>query len=189
MDVLEAIKTRRSISKFKLDEPPKELIEKILDAGTWAPTHHLTEPWKFFVLTGKAREKLGEAMAQALAEELTDLDSQESKVKLDSERQRPLRAPVIIAVAASPKQDPNVVELEEIVATASAMQNMLLAAHALGLGAILRTGKAAYRKKVKEFFGLSDKEYLLGFIYLGYPDVQPQKATRTPFSSKTVWLN
>ncbi|MEM1994704.1 MAG: nitroreductase [Nitrososphaerales archaeon] len=189
LDVLEAIKTRRSISKFKLDEPPKELIEKILDAGTWAPTHHLTEPWKFFVLTGKAREKLGEAMAQALAEELTDLDSQESKVKLDSERQRPLRAPVIIAVAASPKQDPNVVELEEIVATASAMQNMLLAAHALGLGAILRTGKAAYRKKVKEFFGLSDKEYLLGFIYLGYPDVQPQKATRTPFSSKTVWLN
>ncbi|MEM3427052.1 MAG: nitroreductase [Nitrososphaerales archaeon] len=189
LDVLEAIKTRRSISKFKPDEPPKELIEKILDAGTWAPTHHLTEPWKFFVLTGKAREKLGEAMAQALAEELTDLDSQESKVKLDSERQRPLRAPVIIAVAASPKQDPNVVELEEIVATASAMQNMLLAAHALGLGAILRTGKAAYRKKVKEFFGLSDKEYLLGFIYLGYPDMQPQKATRTPFSSKTVWLN
>ncbi|MEM3892262.1 MAG: nitroreductase family protein [Nitrososphaerales archaeon] len=82
LDVLEAIKTRRSISKFKPDEPPKELIEKILDAGTWAPTHHLTEPWKFFVLTGKAREKLGEAMAQALAEELTDLDSQENKARL-----------------------------------------------------------------------------------------------------------
>jgi nitroreductase len=188
LDVFEAIKTRRSISRFKPDPPPRELIEKILDAGTWAPTHHLTEPWRFFVLTGRAREKLGEVMAQALAEELADPNSQESRVKIDAEKQRPLRAPVIIAVAASPKQDPNVVELEEIVATSAAIQNMLLAAHALGLGAILRTGKAAYRKKVKDFFGLSDREYLLGFIYLGYPDAQPQKGFRTPFQNKTVWL-
>ena len=188
MDVFEAIRTRRSIGKFKPDAPPKELIEKILEAGTWAPTHHLTEPWRFFVLTGEGRKKLGEAMAQALAEELTDPSSQESRVKLDAERQRPLRAPVIIAVAASPKPDPNVIELEEIVATSAAIQNMLLAAHALGLGAILRTGKATYRKKVKEFFGLTDQEYLLGFIYLGYPDEQPQKGFRTPFQNKTVWL-
>lgn len=188
MDVLEAIKTRRSVNRFKPEQPPKEIIEKILDAGTWAPTHHLTEPWRFFVLIGKARERLGEAMAQALAEELSDPDSPQSKAKLDSERRRPLSAPVIIAVAASPRQDPGVVELEEIVATACAIQNMLLAAHALGLGGILKTGKAAYRKKVKEFFGLGDKEYLLGFIYLGYPEVQPQRAARTPYSSKTVWL-
>ena len=188
MDVFEAIKTRRSISRFKPDPPPRELIEKILDAATWAPTHHLTEPWRFFVLTGRAREKLGEVMAQALAEELADPNSQESRVKIDGEKQRPLRAPVIIAVAASPKQDPNVVELEEIVATSAAIQNMLLAAHALGLGAILRTGKAAYRKKVKEFFGLSDRDYLLGFIYLGYPDAEPRKGFRTPFQNKTVWL-
>ncbi|MCL7382716.1 MAG: nitroreductase [Thaumarchaeota archaeon] len=188
MDVIEAIKTRRSIERFKPEPPPRELIEKILEAGTWAPNHHLTEPWGFFVLTGRARERLGEVMAQALAEELPDPDSQESRAKIDAEKQRPLRAPVIIAVAASPKQDPNIVELEEVVATSAAIQNMLLAAHALGLGAKLRTGKAAYRKKVKEFFGLSDREYLLGFIYLGYPDVKPQKGFRTPFQEKTVWL-
>ena len=188
MDVLEAIMTRRSIGRFKPEPPPRELIEKILEAGTWAPTHHLTEPWRFFVLTGRARERLGEVMAQALAEELPDPNSQESKAKIDAERQRPLGAPVIIAVAASPKQDPNIVELEEIVATSAAIQNMLLAAHALGLGAMLRTGKAAYRKKVKEFFGLTDWEYLLGFIYLGYPDVQPRKGSRKPFQEKTMWL-
>jgi len=96
--------TRRSIGRFKPEPPPRELIEKILEAGTWAPTHHLTEPWRFFVLTGRARERLGEVMAQALAEELPDPNSQESKAKIDAERQRPLGAPVIIAVAASPKQ-------------------------------------------------------------------------------------
>ncbi len=189
MDVLEAIKSRRSIGRLRPEEPPRELVEKILEAGTWAPNHHLTEPWRFFVLTGKARERLGEAMAEALAEELEDKDTPEAKAKLEAERNRPLRAPVIIAVAASPKQDPNVVELEEVVAAAASIQNMLLAVHALGLGAILRTGKAAYRRRVKEFFGLGEHEPLLGFIYLGYPDGPLPKSQRTSFREKTEWLD
>ena len=59
MDVMTAIKTRRSIGKVKSDPVPKEMIETILEAGTWAPCHHQTEPWRFFVLTGDARNGLG----------------------------------------------------------------------------------------------------------------------------------
>ena len=60
MDVMTAIKTRRSIGKVKSEPVPKEMIEMILEAGTWAPCHHQTEPWRFFVLTGDARNGLGE---------------------------------------------------------------------------------------------------------------------------------
>jgi len=186
MNVIEAIRTRRSISKLKADPPPRDLIEKILEAGTWAPNHHLTQPWRFFVLTGGALSRLGDAMAEALRDELQDPESQESRVKLEAERIRPLKAPVVIAVAVTPSD--NVIEVEEYAAVAMAAQNMLLAAHALGLGAILRTGKAVYRKKVNEFFGLHGRERLFGFIYLGYPADTPPASSRTSFKEKTVWL-
>ncbi len=188
MDVFEAIRTRRSIGKVKPDEIPRDLVKKILEAGIWAPNHHLTEPWKFFVITGDARHRLGEAMSDALKDELGDPDSPESKVKLEAEQTRPLRAPVIIALAVSPSSSPNVDEMEEYTAVAAASQNMLLVAHALGLGSILRTGRAVYRKKVKEFFGLKGRERLFGFIYIGYSASPPPEGRRTPFAEKTKWL-
>lgn len=188
MEVLEAIKTRRSVGKVKSDAVPRDTIEKILEAGTWAPNHHLTEPWRFFVLTGNARNRLGDAMAEALREELDDPNSSESLSKLETERKKTLRAPTLIAVAVSPSDRPMVEEVEEVEAVAVTVQNMLLAAHSLGVGAMLRTGKAAYRRKVKEFFGLTGKQRLVGFIYLGYPDVVPPDGSRTSFREKTTWL-
>lgn len=188
MDVFEAIRTRRSIGKVKPDEIPIDLVKKILEAGIWAPNHHLTEPWKFFVITGDARHRLGEAMADALRDELGDPDSPESKAKLEAEQTRPLRAPVIIALAVSPSSSPNVDEMEEYTAVAAASQNMLLATHALGLGSVLRTGRAVYRKKVKEFFSLKGRERLFGFIYIGYSASSPPEGRRTPFAEKTKWL-
>ena len=67
MEVLDAITNRRSINKLNQDVPPKELIEKILQAGNWAPTHHGTEPWRFYVITGDSRRKLGDVMANLRA--------------------------------------------------------------------------------------------------------------------------
>lgn len=64
MDALEALRTRRSIGRVKDREVPKELIEKIIEAATWAPNHVKTEPWRFFVLTGDGRKRLGETLAQ-----------------------------------------------------------------------------------------------------------------------------
>jgi nitroreductase len=64
MDVFEAIRTRRSIGAVSQDVPPREVIEEILEAATWAPNHRLTEPWRFIVLAGSAREAFGEAMAR-----------------------------------------------------------------------------------------------------------------------------
>lgn len=186
MDVLEAIRTRRSIGKVGPERPPKELIEHVLEAATWAPTHHKTQPWRFFVLTGRAREALGDVMAECKA---AHVSGPKAESKVEKARKKPLRAPVVIAVAVQPAlDDDDVVEIEEIAATAAAVENMLLAAHAMGLGAMWRTGDACYDVKMQEFFGLREPARLLGFVYLGYPAMSPPRATRIPAEELTVWL-
>ncbi|MFY0543618.1 nitroreductase family protein [Brevibacillus sp. H7] len=189
MDLWEALRGRRSIGVVKPEMPPREYIEKMLEAATWAPNHFLTEPWRFFVLTGDARIRLGEAMADAAAARMANPDDPESQSKLVKHRQNPLRAPVVIAVAASPSDQKRVVLLEEIEAVACAVQNMLLAAHGLGLGAIWRTGDITYEPVLKNFFNLGPNDQLLGFVYIGYPQGNKQPPRRTPFTEKTVWLD
>jgi nitroreductase len=189
MELMEAIKGRRSVGVVKPEEPPVALIEQVLEAATWAPNHHHTEPWKFFVLRGAARSRLGEAMADIVARQLDEQDSEESRKRLERERSKPLRAPVLVAVAVSPSDKPNVVELEEVEAVACAVQNMLLSAHSLGLGAVCRTGEITYEPELKAFFQLSEREKLLGFIYIGYPNMEIRPGARTPFQEKTVWLD
>src|SRR6266699_1158617 len=73
MTVFEAIKRRRSIGKMTQQRPTREQIERLLEAATHAPYHHKVEPWKFFVLAGKAREELGVVMAESLAVRLGDV--------------------------------------------------------------------------------------------------------------------
>jgi len=189
MDVLDAITNRRSINKLNQDVPPKELIEKILQAGNWAPTHHGTEPWRFYVITGDSRRKLGDVMANLRRAELGDPNSQESTIILESEAKKPLRAPVIIVVGVLPSDNPKVIEIEEFEAAGAAVQNMLLAAHSLGLGTKLRTGGAAYSDKVRDFLGMHPRERILGFIYLGYSDTTAPTSSRGSVKEKTKWLS
>jgi nitroreductase len=189
MDVLEAIKKRRSIGKVKPDPVDKQLINQVLEAATWAPNHHLTEPWKFFVLTGEGRRLLGRTLAEIAEETIADTNEQERQEKLMKIEEKAFRAPVIITVAAVPSSNPKVEYIEEIGAVIAAIQNMLLAAHALGLGAIWRTGKACYHPKMKKCFGLSDRDEVLGFIYIGYPDLPPRMGKRTSFEDKTIWID
>ncbi|KQU23319.1 nitroreductase [Bacillus sp. Leaf13] len=189
METIEAIKTRRSIGVVKQDPVPKELIEQIIEAGTYAPNHHRTEPWRFFVLTGEGRNKLGQVFEEITRIENAD-DTPESLIsKVERQKKNPLRAPVIIAVGIEPSDKNNVLVSEEYAAVNSAVQNMLLAAHSLGLGAVWRTGKITYNTKVREFFNLSLKGEILAFIYLGYPDMEPKPAKKTPIDELTTWID
>lgn len=189
MDIFEAIKDRRSIGKVKQDPVSRELIERLLEAASWAPSHHKTEPWKFFVLTGEGRRPLGRTLAEIAKEKMEEPLTEENQVMLKKHEEKPFRAPLIIAVAATPSDDPKVIEIEEIGAVNSAIQNMLLAAHALGLGAIWRTGKPTYHSKMKELFGLRKQDEVLGFIYVGYPDMAQPQGRRIPFQEKAIWID
>jgi nitroreductase len=189
MDIFTAISTRRSIGAVKPDPVPTEFINKILEAGSWAPSHHRTEPWRFFVLTGDARKRLGKALASMLEATLEDPQSEESKKRLEKVAGKPLRAPLIIAAAVEPTINDKVLVNEEYAAVNAAIQNMLLAAHALGLGAVWRTGKDCYSSEIKQLFGLSDKGEMLGFIYIGYPNMKEIEGKRKPYSEVTKWFD
>ena len=185
--VRRTIEERRSIGRVRPDMPPREMIEAVLEAATWAPNHRLTEPWRFTVIAGSAREELGRLMAEQTAAKMAP-DDPAREAKVAGAARKPLRAPVILAVAVEPVAAAKVVEIEEVTAGASAIQNMLLAAHALGLGAIWRTGDACYSPAVKEWLGISARGYLLGLIYLGYPDMTTERSKRTPAGELTTWL-
>jgi nitroreductase len=186
--VLEAIHNRRSPTKFRPEPPPKELIEQLLEAAIRAPNHYLNEPWRFFVVAGEARQRLGEVFAEVARSKLADPTTPQGRSALERERQKPLRAPVIIAVATVRTEQARALEIEDIEATAAAVENILLAAPALGLGAYWRTGDAAYDPKTKEFFGLRPQDHLASFLYVGYPETWGPVTPRTGIADKTTWL-
>lgn len=183
MDLFTALTTRSSIGKVKPDPVPRGLIEQLLAAAVQAPNHHQVRPWRFFVHTGAGRERLGEAMAAAAQARTPDLPPEGRQ----AERAKPLRAPVVIAVAADLPVGPKVKLIENVCAAAAATQNLLLAAHGLGLAAMWRTGPAAEAPEVKALLGLAPEQPLLGFIYVGYPLNPPAPVQRPGFEDRTVW--
>lgn len=184
MELFEAIHNRQSQGKVKPDPLPRETIEKLLSAAVQAPNHYRVRPWRFVVLTGTGREKLGDVMAASQADRKPDLP-QEAYAKT---RSLPLRAPVLIAVGADKPSEEKVVEIENISAASAACQNILLAAHALGLGAQWRTGEWARDTKVKEFLGFSADQHIVAFIYVGNPEFAPEPPQRPSFEDRTVWM-
>jgi nitroreductase len=184
MDIFEAIHTRQSIGHVKPDPVPRELIEKILAAAAQAPNHYKVRPWRFVVLTGAARDRLGEVMAASLRQR----DPNAGDESLARERAKPLRAPVVIAVGVDKPSLDKVIEIENVCAAACAVQNMLLAAHGLGLAAKWRTVPAAYDPAVKVFLGFEPDQHLIAFVYVGYAEREPPPPSRPSFEDRVVWM-
>ena len=188
MDVLEAIRTRRTAGKIRADVPPRELIEELLEAATWAPNHRLNEPWRFFVVAGEARERFGELMAADACASLDDPTEEKRRGMIESQMKKATRSPVIIAVACDPPTSPRIDPVEDVCAVACGVQNMMLAAHARGLATKWSSGQACHSPAIKSFFGLTPEHQILGYIYLGYPDESSGIGSRTPHHEKTTWL-
>jgi nitroreductase len=184
MDTLEAIRTRRSVGRFATQAVEREKIIVLLDAGAQAPNHYKVRPWRFVVVDGKARERLGDVMAEVFHERFPDV-APEAVAK---ERAKPLRSPVIIAVGVDEPSEPKVLEIENICAAAAACENILLAAQAVGLGGHWRTGGPAREPEIKKFLGLSGEQLLIAFLYIGYPEVEIVPAPRPGFEERTTWM-
>lgn len=185
MDAYEAIMTRRMVSKMSDRRPSEADIRAVLDAAVRAPTHYLTQPWRFLVLTGRALDQLGEAMARRVIQESAgapDIDTQ-----IAFERARPHRAPVIVVMVYVASDHPKAIEIEDRYAVGAAVENLLLAAHARGLGAYWRTGPAATDPFVREFLGIGESEEIAGFVYLGYAAEERPPTRRESPEARTEW--
>jgi nitroreductase len=184
VDTLAAIHSRQSIGEVSAESVPRAVIEQLLGAAVQAPNHYKVRPWRFAVLTGAGRERLGQVMGAAQARRVADLPAEGSEVT----RALPLRAPLVIAVAVDKPSEPRVLEVENICAAAAACQNILLAAQALGLAAKWRTGEWALEPEVKRFLGFDPDQHLIAFLYIGYPLLAPTPPERPSFEDRVSWF-
>lgn len=184
MDTLEAIRTRRTVGKSTGDVP-RETIAELIETATWAPNHKLTLPWRFAVVTGTARERLGEIWAR---EATANVDPKVRDAMFAGEAKKPLRSPVLIVVAAH--TDPNPVMAEEdLVATAAAVQNLLLAAHAKGLSAAWKTGKIVHSTEVKQFLGFDPSDRVIAVVYVGAEAKEEPDSRDRRVATTVNWLD
>ena len=184
MDALEAIRTRRMIPRVEDKPPSRQEIEELLELAVRAPNHHATEPWRFYVLQGEGRDRLARAIADEAIENGTEVSRAQSDAKSKVER-----APVIVVFTCVPSTDQKVIEQEELASVAMAMENFLVGAYAKGLGAMLRTGTAAYHPSIRERLGLDENERVVGCVYLGYPAAPREQTPRSPAPQYTRWYD
>jgi nitroreductase len=185
MDALAALSTRHSVAPPFLTSPgpDDQVLAGILAAGASAPDHGRLRPWRFVVIRGEARKRLGEVFAEALLRRQPDAAPE----ALEQERNRPLRAPVVIAVVAKLEpQHPKIPEIEQILSTGAAVENILVAAHAQGFGAKWLTGANAYDDHVKAALGLAGNDRLAGFVHLGTVDGKPPQVPHADAREVTV---
>ena len=165
MDAITALHTRLSTPRLTEPGPDADQLDILLRAALRAPDHGILRPWRFVVLQGEQRQRLGEIFVEA---QLHD-DPAADAATLDKLRANPLRAPTIIAVVAQTDPDSRIPVIEQVMAVAAATQNMMVAAHALGIGAMWRTGRMAEHPLVKQRIGFSSKDEIVAWLYLGTP--------------------
>ena len=182
LDVLTAINARTSALKLGEPGPSREDLQQIIAAGARAPDHGRLRPWRFVVVETAARERLGEAMAAVLRAKRPDANV----AQLDAERAKVMRAPTIIVVAARIAKG-KIPEIEQVVAVGAAVQNMFLAANALGYGAMWKTGGAAYDANVKLALGLEPDDHIVALLYLG-TTITPGPLVLAPPEDSIRWL-
>ena len=185
MDVYEAIRARCSVAQVSPDPPDRAVVERLLDAATWAPYHHVREPWRFVVIADAARARLGEIAAATLRVDDVPPETQ-AKVR-EKERTKFERAPVIVATIAL-SADEEIDREENYAATVAATQNLLLAATAEGMSGFWRTGRLAREPAILQALGVKEGERVVAYVYLGYPQRPAPPRAREPAANKTDWL-
>ncbi len=164
MDAITALHTRNSANLLSEPGPNSEQMEAIFQAGLRACDHGCLTPWKYLVIEGEARAEFGQLMASVKAAMDGGQIDPELAAKL---AQKPFRAPTIIAVVATVRAHHKIPDIEQVLSAGASAQMMMTAAHALGLGAIWRSGSLMFAAEMREGLGLEPTDQIVGFLYLG----------------------
>jgi nitroreductase len=163
MDAVELLLSRDSALKLTEPAPSEKELDIMLCSAVRAPDHGRLRPWHFVIVRTDKREAFGEVMADVLRRRQSDATSE----MLQRERDKATRAPLIVVVAARIDRDRKIPPIEQIASAAAAAQNIMLAAHAQGYGAMWKTGAPAYDAGVKQALGLMASDEIIGFLCLG----------------------
>jgi nitroreductase len=166
METIAAILGRRTVPQVKMVDPgpDEDQLRQLLEAGAAAPDHGKLRPWRFLVVRGDARHRLGELFARAALQ----ADPPPTAAEVEKQRTGPLRAPLLIIVVAHIDRGlGKIPEIERVAASAAAAQNILLAAHAMGFAGKWSTGRNAYDATIKAGLGIGEDDHVVGFLYIG----------------------
>jgi len=179
------IKSRRSVKPFMMSggKIPHEQVQSLLELADWAPTHGLTEPWRFVVYANPSDfchqhaqlYKQNTPVAEFIQGSYDNLYTQGDKV-----------SHVIVAVMHRGNL-PKIPAFEEIAAASAAIQNILLGATALNIASFWNTGGMVLKPTMHSFLNLRDEDQVMGVIYLGYADEYPKGVRKVPLSEKVIW--
>lgn len=172
MDVLDAIRTRRSYGRLTEPAPTDEHLQQILEAGALAPDHGELRPFRFTILRGDGLDAFGEVLEEAYFRRSTDSGTAPVPAKARKERSKLTRAPLVLVVSAVRQPSEKIPWVDQRDAAVAAAQNILLAAHALGYGGMWRTGEPCHDEFVKKALGLTSDDAIVGFLYIGTPHEQ-----------------
>ena len=181
---------RRSIfpQDYTGERIPDETVRQILENARWAPTHKLTEPWRFLVFTGDGIKALARLQSD-LYKSVTQRDGTFKEGNYQKLLTKPLLSSHIIAVLMKRDEKKSVPEVEEIGAVFCAIQNMYLSASAYGIGSYLSTGGVTYFEEAKAAFGLEPEDRLIGFFHMGIPKRNYAPGKRKPLEEVTAWVS
>ncbi|HEY1051749.1 MAG TPA: nitroreductase [Prosthecobacter sp.] len=186
------IRHRRSIKPVDMDAArgvERTLLTQVLEDATWAPNHGMTEPWKFLVYEGAARQRLAETMQQVYRATTPDNEFREDKMKKMGEN--PLLAPVVIACVMERRGGAKIPEVEEMEAVACALQNLQLSATAAGLGCYWSSPPLLGTREFADWLQIGAEDKCVGLIYLGWPreGLKWPRSVRQPVEAKTKWYD
>lgn len=187
MSINLAIRNRRSVFSSQFDNNrriPDEIILEILHNANAAPSHKLTEPWRFTVFTGNGLEKLGQQQAEIYKANAGEKFKENKYLNLQT---APRLCSHIIAIGC--KRSIGVIpEMEEVAAVSCAVQNIYLSLDAYGIGGYWSTGGITFMEDAKKLVGLEPHDVFMGFFYLGYVQVPSVHRTPTSLESKVTWI-
>ena len=182
--VIETIVGRPTVPPVKMGEPgpDADALARMLAAAAAAPDHGKLVPWRYLILRGEGRVRLGELFAAGVVA----ANPGATAAEVEKQRSAPSRAPLIlVAIAHLTPDHAKIPEVEQMAAAAASVQNLLLAAHALGFAAKWATGANAYSDVVHRGLGLCEDDRILGFIYLGSRIRHHEPSPRPPIESFT----
>lgn len=186
MDILESIEARRSPKSYTSRQTTKGEIERLLQAATLAPNHKMTQPWRFIVLGEEAKRRYAELRAEMKSQKVQDPEVR-AQVKAKVAREV-TTVPSLIAVAMHQDEDPMTRE-EDYAATFMAIQNLLLAATAMGLAGYIHTGRILEKPHLREVLGVPGDQRVVAMLDVGEPAEIPGPKRRTPAPELTRWLD
>jgi nitroreductase len=186
--VNQLIKQRRSTFPRQYDagkHVEDSIIKQLLENANWAPTHKLTEPWRFTVFTGNGLKTFAGLQASVYKNSAGINFKDETFQKLLT---APLLASHVISIGMKRHAEKNIPEMEEIAAVACAVQNMYLTATAYNIGCYWTTGGVTFNEAAKPFFDLETPDKLMGFFYVGVIAVPSPPGIRKPVEEKVKWI-